>query len=198
MADVTGRIGQDDVELNNVATEATLRLLLQSSLTGNRQTLQSIQNIAAASGLINRNTVNQINQQNQQQATVLQRVNLASGQVATGLNNASAVISQLTAGTGNASSALNTLSILLPERLGVFVKGISVMMGYQENLLKSYQQISNAGVSFSGSLTDMRLAAANTYMTLEEFTNVIKNNGTSLVKMGGSYNPGVLVIRLLR
>ena len=36
MADVTGRIGNEEVELNNAATEATLRLLLQATLSANK------------------------------------------------------------------------------------------------------------------------------------------------------------------
>jgi hypothetical protein len=51
MAEVTGRIGDQDVALNNAATEATLKLLLQATLNANKQSLSTIQNLAQKSGL---------------------------------------------------------------------------------------------------------------------------------------------------
>ena len=51
MADVFGTIGNEQVELQNAATEATLRLLLQATLSANRQSLAAVQQLATASGI---------------------------------------------------------------------------------------------------------------------------------------------------
>ena len=50
-AEVTGFIGQEQVELNNAATESTLRLLLQSSVATTKAQKEAIAAIAASAGL---------------------------------------------------------------------------------------------------------------------------------------------------
>jgi len=51
MAQVTGFIGNEEVELNNAATEATLKLLLSSTMAANKQTLDQLKALATNAGL---------------------------------------------------------------------------------------------------------------------------------------------------
>jgi hypothetical protein len=60
----------------------------------------------------------------------------------------------------------------------------------QESYLKTYQELSNSGVNFSGSLSQMRMAAASTYMTLDGFATLMKNNSQAFAKMGGTADEG--------
>jgi len=69
---------------------------------------------------------------------------------------------------------------------------------YQETMLKSYRSVADAGASFGGSLTELRLAASNSYLTLAEFTNVIKTNSTTLAKMGGTVTEGARAFAVLQ
>ena len=50
MVDVTGRIGSEQVELNNAATEATLRMLLAATLAANKQNHEDISKMAKQAG----------------------------------------------------------------------------------------------------------------------------------------------------
>ena len=51
MVDVTGRIGTEQVELNNAATEVTLRMLLAATLAANKQNHEDIAKMAKQAGL---------------------------------------------------------------------------------------------------------------------------------------------------
>jgi len=72
------------------------------------------------------------------------------------------------------------------------------LAAYQESLLKSYREISASGTNFSGSLTDMRLAAANAYLTLDQFTDIVKHNSATLANMGGTVNDGAIAFSRLQ
>ena len=50
MADVTGTIGNEYVELNNAATEATLRALLMAVTSANKQNVSEIRRLAEKTG----------------------------------------------------------------------------------------------------------------------------------------------------
>lgn len=196
MADVTGTIGNEQVELNNAATEATLQALLQAILTGNQKTLGVLSGFGNQPGL-NPNTIAQVNNQNERQVSAARRLGEEFGKLEShtiklseSFTKAAAVITELTSGAGKLSGALNQIGSMAPGVFGVVFKGLGALVGYQEQLLQSYQGITKAGVNFGGSLTQMRLAAANTYMTLEEFGNIVKTNSSTLAKMGGNANEG--------
>lgn len=185
MADVFGTIGNEQVELHNAATEATLRLLLQATLTANRQNLSTIQQLAAASGLNPAST----------QSAATRAATASTTQFSKVLDLGSLNIKQFFDGTATATTGLNSLSSFLTQMnmpmLGRLARGFQLVAQYQEENLKTYQQISSIGAHFGGSLTDMRLAATNTYMTLEEFGSVVTKNGEALARLGGGTEDGV-------
>ena len=188
MADVFGTIGNEQVELQNAATEATLRLLLQATLSANRQSLAAVQQLATASGINPASA----------QAAANQAVTTSTRQFSSGLDLGSLNLKQFMEGTATASSTLQVFSEGFTRiggpifgTLGLLTKGLQLVAQYQEDNLKTYQQISAIGANFSGSLTNMRIAATNTYMTLEEFGSVVSKNGEALSKLGGSTDAGV-------
>jgi hypothetical protein len=50
--------------------------------------------------------------------------------------------------------------------------------------------LTKAGVNFGGSLTDLRMAASNSYLTMQEFSTLMSSNSATLAKMGGSVDAG--------
>jgi hypothetical protein len=64
-------------------------------------------------------------------------------------------------------------------------------LDYTESLLKSYQDITKSGASFSGSLEEMRRTATSAWMNLEEFGRVIKENGSIFATSVGGIGAGL-------
>ena len=197
MADVFGTIGNEQVELNNAATEATLKLLLQSSLASNKQSIESINKIAVRAG-VDENTVKQTNQRINafgqaafNTGAAWAGLSTASDTLRSAFINARQVTEVFTSGATQASDVLALVS-RIGGPLGLVISGMSALASFQENLLKSYQGLTQAGVNFGGSLTDLRLAASNTYMTMDQFTNLIKQNSENFAKMGGTANEGAI------
>jgi phage-related protein len=202
MAEVTGSIGNEPVELNNAATEATLKLLLQATLSANRQTLDSVRSIAQSSGL-NAETVAAANENLNRLASGSTKLGAAYGALTTvsesltkGLSKVADVTKEITSGTGNVSGVFDVFS-KLPGVLGTVFSGMQKLAAYQESLLQTYQSITRVGANFGGSLTQMRQAAADTFMTLDEFRDVISANGETFAKMGLTVNQGATSFRQL-
>ena len=199
MADVTGRLGNEDIELNNAATEATLKMLLQATLAaakGSKEELNKVASMAAKAGLDG----DSINQANQAVQATTPQMN-ALGKTAFVLGAAFGAAEKdfktlwktgqdLASGTAQASGVLSNMATMLPGPVGKVVQGFSALAAFQEGMLVQYQTLTKAGVNFGGSLTDLRLAASNTYMSMQEFTALMSVNSASFAKMGGSVDAG--------
>jgi len=199
MVDVTGRIGSEQVELNNAATEATLRMLLAATLSANKQNHDDIAKMAKQAGLdpaavaaANAN-LNKVADTGKKTEGAFYTLGLGTGVAVEGFKKLDTaltpLISQLLAGTDKASVVFGTLEKFAGP-LGLVVNIFGRLAKFQEDGLESYQKMSSAGVAFGGSLTDMRTAAASTYMTLDQFTSVMKNNSEAFAKMGGTADQG--------
>jgi hypothetical protein len=195
MADVFGNIGNEQVELNNAATEATLKLLLQSSLAANKQSIESINKIALRAG-VDEATVTQTNQR----IGAFGQAAMATGAAWAGLSVATTdlqkafrgtldMAKELTSGNAQASGVLNIMS-KMGGPLGAVFSGMGMLASFQEKQLASYRELTSAGINFGGSLTDLRLAASSTYMTMEQFTKFGKENSESLAKLGTTTDEG--------
>jgi len=199
MVDVTGRIGSEQVELNNAATEATLRMLLQATLSANKQNHDDIAKMAKQAGLdpasvaaANEN-LDRVAATGKKTEGAFYTLGLGTGVAVEGFKKLdtalSPLISQLLAGTDKASVVFGTLEKFAGPLSGV-VNIFGRLAKFQEENLEAYQKMAKAGVNFGGSLTDMRTAAASTYMTLDQFGQVMKENAGTFAKMGGSVNDG--------
>ena len=199
MADVTGTIGTEYVELNNAATEATLKLLLAAITGGNAKATANINSIATKAGL-DPATVAKANDglknsavAGEKSAGAFNKVAAGGASAAQGLDRLSTslspLIDKLLAGTAQASDAFGALE-KLPGVLGVVMGLFGKVATYQQDNVKTYQQITQVGANFGGSLTDLRQAALNTYMSLTEFGTFVKSNGEALARMGGNVDSG--------
>jgi hypothetical protein len=178
---VRGSIGQEQVILENAATEATLLKLIEAvQAQGGAAAAAKVAGTAGAAG-INADTVKKANES----IGVLDKM---SGAAAGGLG---ALASQLMTGNPSVSASLAAFSGL-PFGIGKVAQAFSILAAFQETNMKTYQSLTESGVNFGGSLTDLRMASANAYVTLEQFGNILKANSKTLAMMGTSANDGAM------
>lgn len=203
MADVTGLIGNEQVELNNAATEATLRLLLQATLATTKEQKDNLAKMIKQSGL-DPTVVQEVNDNLTDLTVDSQALNKEVKQLKSAIwdartnfvNSFTQFTEKFSSGTATASDLLGEFAKLSPV-LGPFVAGLQAVAKFQETSLAAYRQMTTAGVNFGGSLTDLRLAASNSYMTLDGFTKLMTNNSETLARMGGSVNDGAVAFAKL-
>jgi len=196
MADVTGTIGNESVTLNNAATEATLRLLLQSSLATTKEQKDAIAKIATKAGLDPAliEASNTAIAKNVPSMTTLGKASytlgFAFGNAKRELDVLQSTLSTLTSGNASVANVMTGMANL-PGPLGLVAGGFAKLASFQEENLKALQGMASAGANFGGSLTDLRLASAKSYLTLGEFGDVVKKNSAVFSTMGGSVQAGV-------
>jgi hypothetical protein len=93
------------------------------------------------------------------------------------------------AGTNSLASLTAGLE-QLPGILGFAMKAYNFQIKKMEANLKTYDEISTVGARFGGSLEEMRSGAKNSYLSLDEFAQVMKAAGPQLRFMGTSSEEG--------
>lgn len=197
MAEVFGTIGTNQVVLNNAATEATLRQLLQATVSTGKQGADNVKNLAQKTGLdpvkiaeSNKN-ISLLGKTSMVAGSVVGGLSAAATQLTSGFNNVLSVTEKLTQGTAQASDLFSSFT-KFGGIVGLVATGAQKLAQFQEQQLSSYRELTKAGVNFGGSLTDIRLAASNAYMTMGDFTKLIKSNSENFAKMGGTANDGAI------
>lgn len=194
---VTGTIGSESVTLENAATESTLRELLKSS----KDMGSVIREMAVKMGVqfeeLQEETedltaaTEEARKAREEETEAVekntQRINI--------LNNTfqflEKTMGDLMAGTATASDMFGSLREVLPPGLiSELTKRFQQLSKIQEDNFTAYQKTTTAGVNFGGSLTDLRQAAADSYLTLDQFSNIVVKNAEVLAKMGGSASDG--------
>jgi len=186
MADVTGSIGNEYVELNNAATEATLKQLLAATLKmGGAGAAGAVGSTASAAG-VNTAAVAAAAKAQKDLGEKADNLKKTFSALAEGMMD---LTGKLLQGTDKSSDLFSAFE-RLPGVAGLVASGFAKVARFQEENLVAYQKISDAGVSFGGSLTDMRTAAASTYMTLDQFSGLMKRNSETFAKLGGTVDQG--------
>lgn len=203
MAEVTGSIGSEHVELNNAATEATLNLLYQATLRATKQTHDDVSKMAQKAG-IDPKVVAQVGEAYSATEIALAKTRAGLGAFSSVLGGAldfasgfTPLLRDITSGVGSASKVLNDISVLLPPGLSQVANGLSQLASIQEEYLGVYRKITDSGINFAGSLTDMRLAAAEMNLTLPQFQELISKNGQALARMGENAEDGAKNFRMV-
>jgi hypothetical protein len=200
MADVTGSItgsdGTKDVQLNNAATEATLKLLLQSNLAANKQSIDNIRQLAQKSGLdpasvaaANAN-IQKVSQSGSKLGTGFEALGFAAGYASKAFKEAADLTSKLASGGAQASDVFAAFS-KMPLGIGLVSSGFQKLAAIQESYVKTYQELGSVGVSFGGSLIEMRKSASQSYLTLDQFSKTVRENSSVFSTMGGDLQKGV-------
>jgi len=78
----------------------------------------------------------------------------------------------------------------LPLGLGTLMGILADQTRINERLLDTYRSITSAGVSFGGSLSDVRDAATRTFLSFEELGRVSRDNSEIFATMGGNVDRG--------
>jgi hypothetical protein len=200
MANVTGQIGQESVILENAATEETLKKLVATLTTMN----QSIVKTGGGSGAGGA----------AEAADALGKLGVAAkltsmafslmGGILTGISNVvtattsafldlatqamdnQAKMSDFYGALGKVAGEIPIFGGILGGVIGLFQQ----MAAMQEKNLQVYQSLTTSGINFGGSLTNLRLAASNSYMSLDAFAALMQKNSTTFAKMGGTVNDG--------
>ena len=195
MAEVTGTIGNEYVELNNAATEATLKAILTAIQGARKSNTDEIRRLAERSGVAGAATINPsaIAATNTGLTGIGQKLGgFASSLVTTGSQVGKAFSNfgeKLLEGTAQASDMFAGFA-MLPGPIGKVAEAFRLLSVYQEQNMKTYQQISSAGINFAGELTALRTAMGGMRLTQEEFSAFMKNNSESLSRFGKNANDG--------
>jgi hypothetical protein len=185
---VTGQIGSDQVTLENAATEATLKLLLQATLATTKEQRRAISEIAEKAN-IDPKTIKKVNEGLTTVGVESSKFGAALGGLTSAFKITTSITDGLTSGLGSASDVLGRIGGLNGV-VGDIASGLQRLAKFQEESMRSYQQLTESGVNFGGSLTNLRMAASNSYLTLDQFTNLMKTNSDAFSKLGGGVNSG--------
>lgn len=100
-----------------------------------------------------------------------------------------------TAGAGLSMKEVGGFAESMGNKLPIFGAalgtGAGVVIGHTANLADSFDQLTRTGAAFSGNLFDIERAAANSYLSLEQFGGIIRENSASLAVFGGTSKLGV-------
>ena len=79
---------------------------------------------------------------------------------------------------------------LVGGALGGLISIIGMVTGRLEDSFKMYKDLANSGMTFSGSLIEMRLQVQNAGLSVSEFAGIAKANGALFATMGGDVQKG--------
>lgn len=220
MAEVTGDIGGQPVQLNNAATEATLKQLLAATLAMAKaqglsvkdyekqlnklakESEKQLKTVKAKNDLDQKAITAEKKRQQQLEAgrkaqekyiESLKDTQEALGDIADAIQGAAGAITDLTksaASMGNSATSAAAMFGKIPVVGGLLANVFGGIAEAGEKTYKAFQQSASVGANFGGSINEMIGAATSAGMTFENFTALIAKNGESLALLGGSTAEG--------
>jgi hypothetical protein len=201
MADIIGRvqgsIGSDEVNLvTNAATEATLSKLLQATLAIGTKNKEALEKLAKQFDLNSDSIENFNNQLDRAPAKFdqvynrLERFEFVVGKISPMIQMVEVAMGKLASGTAQASDMFKSFGNT--PVIGALLSRYGKLLAYQEENMKSYQQLTTAGINFAGNLGEIRESAANMYLTLDQFTKLMTENSDLFARFGIGANNGAV------
>jgi hypothetical protein len=192
----TGDIGSDHVAITtNAASEYTLDLLLKATIASGLKNENVLKDLAKKANLEN-DGILAFDQTAGKASTKLERFEAAVGLVDLGFKAivpyfkiVESALAKLSSSTGQGSELLKSFGGL-GLGLGAITDKYGKLLAFQEENMKSYQQITTAGVNFGGNLTQLREAIGDTNLTVDQFTRLMTENSQTFARMGGSVDDG--------
>lgn len=199
---VKGTIGNEDVELNNAATETTLSAMLAFA----KHDSAVLKEMAKKAG-VDAKTIEKAAKAMEEQGkhggaaggalgSLAPKVSILGGFMADMVQSVGATIGNLTQfgdelleGKARASDLFKAFKDL-PLGLGLVASVFEKVMKYQQANLDTYQKLSSTGAGLNGSLTSLRTKAFDMGLTLDEMANMFQKNGDILKYLGGTANEG--------
>jgi hypothetical protein len=194
---VTGSIGADNVNLNNAATESTLAALLKIAQIDSKNLIEIAKKAFPDIQLkdFEAEILKGTAAQKKETQAIVQNTEALEKEEAKHNRNINILaqldvsMTKLMDGTFQVSDAFGALKNVGPL-IGTLAAGFERLASIQQQNFEAYQKLTDVGVGFGGSLTDLRKGAADTYLTLDQFQNVIKNNSKMLAMLGGTADQG--------
>ena len=90
----------------------------------------------------------------------------------------------------NRLSDLNKGLEELPFGLGLIAKAMNYQLKMMEKNVETYQTLSDSGARFGGSLAEVRRAAQTTYLSMDAFAQMMKDNSSQLLNYGATADEG--------
>ena len=192
---VTGVIGQEDVVLENAATEATLLKLLKamgskgdggSKGGGGEESKKQLAALAKQTG----KTTKELGELEEAANDVGNVYIRGIGQIANAFKGLTGEL--LTGGdrisdfTSHVTGALESIPIV-----GGLIGGIGqLLISTIDNQIDTFRDLSKVGIDFGENLYEASYMATKTSLTMEQYQGVITTNAEMLAKLGGSAGNG--------
>ena len=208
MADVTGDLGGQPIQLNNASTEATLKeilaAILKQGVTGKggksqKELEKKLQELAKATeeltdeqkaAIKKQDEINKKKEEEIKQAKELGEAYRgllgAATSLITGMTNMISTLSRLDNSMTAAASSLSAFGPIGSTLATVF----GAVTGAAERTYKAFQQAASVGANFGGSITDMINAASGAGLTFDQFSGIVSRTGSDLALLGGSTAEG--------
>ena len=191
---VTGVIGQEDVTLENAATEATLLKLLKAmgskgdggSKGSGEESKKQLAALAKQSG----KTTKELGELEEAANDVGNVYIRAAGQITNAFKGLTGEL--LTGGdrisdfTSHVAGALESIPIV-----GGLIGGIGqLLVSTIDNQIDTFRDLSKVGIDFGENLYEASYMATKTSLTMEQYSGVISSNAEMLAKLGSSAGSG--------
>lgn len=206
---VTGRIGDQDVNLINAASEATLQKLLEAmnkmaNAKGgaglDKATTDKTKKLAEDSNKLqttHNKELTESNKQYKENNEQLKSFGVAIASVAgsigrfagfvlgTVMNSVEGLAKELINGGNRVSDFTKHLANI--PLVGTL---LHTLASFIDKTIDQFRALSDVGAAFNNNIFDMRLAAANAAMPMEEFKNLILSNSQMIANFGSSVTDG--------
>ena len=204
MATVTGEWDGKPIELNDAATETTLKALLDAVKKGGTGSGGSGGSGGGSGGDETAKKLEELSNSGDAASDSLDDTSDAADNLSGSLWGATKRIggafADLTTeflvggdSLSDFSQHFASLANEIPIIGGLLGGALQTVTGLLDSQIDNYRELSNAGVSFGSSLFDAQRAAANTNLTLDQFSSVITNNSAAMAAIGGTAGAGAKV-----
>ena len=208
MATVTGDIGGQPVQLDNAATESTLRELvsaitLMAAKAGGAKSQAEVEKELKkyADSLKKANKLqDEGNDASKKQAKLDDDLRKQTQGMIRGFDMLGRSAANLTRGMtdlmtgfadmGNSLTAAARSLSAIPVVGGTLSTVFGAVAGAAEKSYKSFQQSASVGANFGGSISDMINSASGAGLTIDQFSGIVSKNSESLILLGGSTDAG--------
>lgn len=215
MAEVYGELGGNPIELNNAATETTLKQLLAATLALNaasakggkgaklqaelEKELKRLADTAKKKYAVDKELLGlgqkELNQETEKakaRKKEIEGLEKSAEKLGAMMGAAEMAATKLTSMVQSLANMQNSLTgaaqalSQIPMVGGTLGAVFGAVAGAAEKTYKSFQQAAEVGANFGGSIGEIIDAATGAGLTIDQFTGIIAKSGESLALLGGN------------
>ena len=193
---VKGRIGQEEVELEDAATESTLLKILAamergggSGGGGGKDQAQAKKNLVAMAQQTNKTTksLDELEEQAEETGNALMR---GFGHLKQGFSNMAMEFLSGSDRLSEFSSHVTGVISNIPIIGGALGGTMQLFVSVIDQNIDAFRELSGVGIDLGDSLLSARQASARAGLSLETFNQVVTQNSTGLALFAGSASEG--------